>query len=75
MNEKWECYLCAREDKFDSLPNGYLGNYHPLCFNCANIVLGDKNHPDRFRLTYHSDFGDLKIVNNIPVQDSYLKKN
>ena len=75
MNEKWECYLCAIEDEFDNLPNGYLGNYHPLCLNCVNKVLEDKNHPDRFRLTYHSDLGDLKIVNDIPVQNNYLMKN
>lgn len=75
MNEKWECYLCGKEDKFHNLPNGYLGNYHPLCLNCANEVLESKTHSDKFRLTYHSGLGDLQIVKSIPVQNIYLTKN
>ena len=75
MNDKWECYLCGKEDEFDKLPDGYLGNYHPLCLCCVNKILENQNHPDRFRLTYHSDLGDLKIIKDIPVQNDYLIGN
>ena len=75
MNEKWECYLCGLEDDFEHFPHGYLGNNHPLCSNCANEVLENNNHPDKFRLTFHSDLGDLSLIKAIPVQSEYLKKN
>ena len=75
MNNKWECYLCGKEDDFDILPDGYLANYHPLCICCVNQILENKNHRDRFRLTYHSKLGDLKIIKDIPVQNNYLMKN
>jgi len=75
MNNKWECYLCGAEDEFDNLPDGYLGNYHPLCLGCVNQILKNKNHPDRLRLTYHSELGDLKIIKGIPVQTNYLMRN
>ncbi len=64
MNKHWECYLCGEEDIFDNPASGFLGNYHPLCLNCANSVFHCTNHTDRFRLTYHSAYGDLKFVNN-----------
>jgi hypothetical protein len=67
MNEMWECYMCCKEAVFDTLPYGYLSNYHPLCYTCANSVLHDENHKERFRLTYHKEFGDLVMVANIPV--------
>jgi len=59
MNDQWECYLCSLEDDFDNEPSGYLGNYHPICLNCANDVYYNDDHEDRFRLTYHEEFGDL----------------
>lgn len=64
MNENWECYLCGEEDIFDNPASGFLGNYHPLCLNCANNIFYCTNHTDRFRLTYHLGYGDLKFVNN-----------
>jgi hypothetical protein len=64
MNEKWECYLCGKEDKFNNLPDGYLGNYHPLCLTCANDIYYDNDNEDRFRLTYHIEFGDLLFWEN-----------
>ncbi len=75
MSKKWECYLCGNEDKFQNVPNGYLGNYHPLCHSCSNEVLENENHPHRVRLTYHSDLGDLNFIKEIPVQKDYLMKN
>lgn len=74
MNEKWECYLCAREEDSETIPSGWLANYHPLCNNCANEVLKDENHDDRFRLTYHEEIGNLKMVSNVPVSlEKYLR--
>lgn len=64
MNENWECYLCGREDDFDNLPDGYLGNCHPLCLNCSDDIYYDSDNEDRFRLTYHSEFGDLLYWEN-----------
>jgi hypothetical protein len=64
MNKHWECYLCGEEDILDNPASGFLGNYHPLCLNCANNIFHCANDPDRFRLTYHSEYGDLKFVNN-----------
>ncbi len=75
MKEKWECHLCGKENDFDSFPNGYLGNYHPLCLKCANEVLKNDNHPDKFRLTFHSDLGDINIIKSIPVQNGYMRRN
>ena len=63
-NEEWECYLCGKEDDFEILPYGYLGNLHPLCRVCADSVLHNENHKQRFRLTYHKDIGDILISNN-----------
>jgi len=68
INDKWECHLCASEDIFDILPSGYLANNHPLCCLCANEVLEDPNHGDRFRMTYHIDIGDFQMISNIPVK-------
>ncbi len=73
--EKWECFLCAREEKFSALPNGYLSNCHPLCMQCANEVLLDEAHTQRFRLTYHHNIGDLSIMSTIPVQNGIPKLN
>lgn len=64
MNDQWECYLCGLEDDFDNEPSGYLGNYHPICLRCANDVYYSGNHEDRFRLTYHGEFGDLMFFEN-----------
>ena len=74
-NEKWECYLCAAEENFSISPNGYLANYHPLCNKCADEILYNEHHADRFRLSYHSNIGDIKMVSNIPVEEGYLKMN
>jgi hypothetical protein len=59
-NEKWECYLCCNEENFETLPHGYLGNYHPLCCVCAYSVIMNKKHKDYFRLTYYIEIGDIK---------------
>jgi hypothetical protein len=63
MNEKWECYLCSEEDDFDNQVSGFLGNYHPLCLNCANDVFYCEDNEDRFRLTYHIEHGNLIYLN------------
>ena len=73
--EKWECFLCSREEKFSVSPSGYLSNAHPLCEHCENEVLLDGTHIHRFRLTYHRSIGDLNIMSNIPVQNGYPKLN
>jgi len=71
MNEKWECYLCGYEASFDTIASGFLGNYHPLCENCADKVLDDE-HPDKFRMTYHYQLGDVDILANVPIsKNSY----
>ncbi len=75
MNECWECFLCSDEENFNILPSAYLSNSHPLCKKCSDVILNDENHKQRFRLTYHSKIGDLKMISNIPVQDSYQKLN
>ena len=74
-NENWECFLCGAEDDFEILPTGYLSNYHPLCENCADLVLNDKSHPHRFRLSYHLSIGELAIIANVPFPKSYFKMN
>jgi hypothetical protein len=74
MNKKWECFLCAVEMDFEIIPSGWLSDYHPLCNNCANEVLEDESHEARFRLTYHEEIGNLKMVANIPISmEKYLK--
>ncbi len=74
MKKRWECHLCAVEKDFEIAPSGWLANYHPLCFECTDEVLEDEDHPDRFRLTYHEEFGNIKIVSNIPITiDRYTK--
>ncbi len=74
-NEKWECYLCAHEETFSVFPGGYLANYHPLCESCANEVLYDDDHEDRFRLSYHFEVGDFEMISNIPVPKNNGKNN
>ncbi len=61
-NEKWECYLCCNEEDFEILPHGYLGNYHPLCHVCAYLVLMNNKHKDHFRLTYHTEIGEINSL-------------
>ena len=68
LNDNWECFLCTAEYDLSVEPSGYLSNSHPLCEKCANSVLKDEKHKQRFRLTYHSQIGDLKIIANIPIQ-------
>lgn len=75
MNEKWECFLCCRAEDFEILPHGYLSNSHPLCSSCANSVLKNENHKQRFRLTYHREIGDIIISSNIPIQTGYAIRN
>lgn len=75
INENWECYLCSKENSFEINPNGYLANYQPLCRKCADNVLNDDDNKYRFRLTYHEKIGDIKIINSIPVENSYPKLN
>jgi hypothetical protein len=75
INENWECFLCTKENKFETLPTGYLSNWHPLCQTCADIVLNEERHMHRFRLTYHNKIGDIKLLANIPVHDGYTTLN
>lgn len=75
MNMKWECFLCGKEDDYEIFPTGYLSNNHPLCLNCANLIMNDENHKQRFRLTYHKDIGDIVFVSNIPVPTGNFIKN
>lgn len=75
INECWECFLCSKEETFEILPTAYLSNSHPLCKKCADTILKDENHKQRFRLSYHNSIGDLKMISNIPVQEGYLKLN
>lgn len=75
MNEKWECFLCSKEEDFEILPDGYLSNSHPLCCNCANSILQNENHKHRFRLTYHKKLGDIILVSNVPILTGNFTKN
>lgn len=75
INEKWECFLCSKEEDFETLPYGYISNSHPLCITCANAVLIEENHKQRFRLTYHKTIGDIIIVSNIPISVEFANKN
>ena len=74
-DEKWECFLCCQEADFEIFPSAYLSNYHPLCSNCANEVLENQDHEQRFRLSYHEDFGNLVMVSNIPIQTGKFTRN
>jgi hypothetical protein len=75
MNEYWECHVCGKEAEFELLPSGYLGNYHPLCSNCADDILNNPNHKHRSRLTYHKDYGDIEFVKNIIVPKNHFNLN
>jgi hypothetical protein len=75
INNKWECFLCGKEDSFEIAPYGYLSNSHPLCIACADEVLKNENHKHRFRLTYHKTIGDIIIASNIPIYEQYSNKN
>lgn len=59
QNMLWECHLCSREFKYEKLPSGYLGNYHPICRICSDLILFDNNSIHQNRLTYHYQYGDL----------------
>ena len=71
----WECYSCGTENEFKNNPTAYLGNYHPLCKNCADNVLYNEKNKNHFRLTYHKTIGDLKMIGNVPVENGYPKLN
>lgn len=75
INDKWECFLCGREDDFEILPSAYLSNYHPLCSSCADDVFKNEKHKQRFRLTYHQDTGDIILASNVPVPTGHYTKN
>lgn len=73
--EKWECYLCGVEHKMKILPSGYLGNYHPICLNCADVIFFDSKNQNRSRLTYHINFGDLFFYENTFVSINNYQSN
>jgi hypothetical protein len=75
MNDKWECFLCCKEEDFEILPQGYLSNSHPLCNTCADSVLTNENHKQRYRLTYHNRMGAIVIALNVPIQTGYVIRN
>lgn len=75
IDENWECFLCATDLSNKTIPTGYLSNSHPLCKCCADDVLNNTNHKHRFRLSYHNQIGDLKIIASVPVERGYLKNN
>lgn len=75
MNDKWECFLCCKEGDFKILPDGYISNSHPLCNACANSVLTNENHKQRFRMTYHKEVGDVIMAGNIPISSGHFTKN
>jgi hypothetical protein len=61
-NKTWECYLCGKDDDWESFPFGYINNMHPLCEKCANEVFIDTEHRHHHRLTYHKDIGDITLT-------------
>jgi hypothetical protein len=61
--KKWECHVCGREDDFEILPYGYLGNYHPLCERCADSILFDKEDKNHYRLNFCHNFVEILVVN------------
>ncbi|WP_133299955.1 hypothetical protein [Larkinella punicea] len=75
INTKWECYVCSTENLFKILPTGYLSNYHPLCKNCADSILKDHHHKFYYRLTYHAQIGELKIIGSVVTQADYFNLN
>jgi hypothetical protein len=75
IDETWECYLCSADYNFEDNPKGYIANYHPLCINCADNLLNNENNQHRLRLTYHYRIGDIMMIGNIPVENSYPKLN
>ena len=75
MSDKWECFLCCKEEDFNRLPSAYLSNSHPLCQICGDTILNNLDHKQRYRLTYHKNIGDIIVVSNIPVETGLHCKN
>lgn len=74
MIEKWECYLCAKEFSFDKKVSGFLGNYHPLCRNCSDKCISENNIQTQ-RLTYHYQYGEVRLLNKVPIPKNKFNEN
>lgn len=74
MNEKWECYLCAREFSYHIVVSGYLKNYHPICKKCLTICIEEKSLFFK-HLTYHIEYGDVKVLSGVMVGTNFYKLN
>ena len=40
-DDKWECYLCGREDDYEQPAYGWIGDCHMLCRSCADFTYSD----------------------------------
>jgi hypothetical protein len=74
MNNKWECYLCAKEFSFEKMISGFLGNFHPICKKCSNKCISENNIHTK-RLTYHYKYGEIKICGGIPIESNIYNQN
>lgn len=74
MNNKWECYLCAKEFSLRKTAFGYLGNYHPICRKCSDMCISENNIQTQ-RLTYHYKYGDIKLCQGIPIELNLHNQN
>lgn len=55
----WECWLCGRESDFDIAPHGWIRDSHPLCRQCADLLLHDTEHKHHSSLSYHYKAGKV----------------
>lgn len=69
-DEKWECYLCGRENDLAQPAYGWLGNYQMLCHSCADEVYFDSKSKFHQAMTYHHVVGDIGLerVENVTDQ-------
>ena len=56
---KWECFMCGKEFFTEYIPGGWLGNYHPLCDQCADSVFFDGKSKFHNVITFHYSVGDV----------------
>ncbi|KAB2835579.1 MAG: hypothetical protein F9K48_03955 [Candidatus Brocadia sp.] len=58
-DEKWECYMCGKENVLQLISGGWLGNYHPLCDSCTDSVFFDGTSKFHSAMTFHYAVGDF----------------
>lgn len=75
INDSWECFKCGNEFKFQEVPSGYISNYHPLCKVCVDKVCKSNNSFNISRLTFHYQYGDIKVIRGTIFYNYFQSKN